>query len=315
MYIICPYKICQFRNFFQLLAKACPLVAATSLYAQVTVEEGAKDLPVAPDAKVEKLGGDMKFTEGPVWVKAKKKLIFSDIPNSRLMEWTKEGGVKEYRKSESSNGNILDGNGLLLSAQHAGRNVVRENADGSISVVIDSFEGKKFNSPNDLAVKADGSIWFTDPPYGLPKDQQKELDGNYVFRFDPSTKKITIVSKEFNMPNGIVFSPDEKRLYIADSGKPGRVGAFDVQPDHTLSAAVWWTEGGADGIRVDTKGNLFTTASDGVRIYSPDGKKLATIAVPEGPANCNFGGEDNKTLFITAKTSLYAVPVLNPGVK
>ena len=283
-------------------------------FGQVKVEnaEAAEKL-IDPAAKVEKLAGGMKFIEGPVWISEKKTLIFSDIPNSVLMQWSKDAGLKEYRKTQSANGNTLDLNGQIVSCQHTGRNIVREEKDGTISVVIATFDGKKFNSPNDLAIKTDDSIWFTDPPYGTPKGEAKELEGNWVYRFVPETKATTVVSKEFNMPNGIVFSPDEKRLYIADSGKPGRVGAFDVKSDGTLSAAIWWADGGADGIRVDALGNLYTTAADGVRIYSPEGKKIATIEVPEVPANLEFGGDDRKTLFITARTSLYSVPMKVAG--
>ncbi len=286
------------------------------LQAQVKLEDEAlaKAL-VDPAAKVEKLAGDMKFLEGPVWVPEKKAVIFSDIPNSVLMQWSAEGGLKEYRKSEASNGNVLDAQGRIVTCQHTGRNLVREEADGKITVLVSTADGKKFSSPNDLAVKSDGSVWFTDPPYGIPKGQEKEQPGNYVYRLAPDGKTVTIISKEFNMPNGIVFSPDESRVYIADSGKPGRVGAFPVQADGTVSAALWWTEGGADGIRVDALGNLYTASSDGVRIYHPDGKKLATISMPEVPANLCFGGADGKTLYITARTSLYSVPVKVAGAK
>lgn len=282
-------------------------------FGQVKIEDPMAEKIVDPAAKIEKLAGDMKFLEGPVWIPAKKALVFSDIPNSVLMIWTQADGVKEYRKTEASNGNTLDAEGNILSCQHSGRNVVREAKDGSISVVVDSHDGKKFNSPNDLALKSDGSIWFTDPPYGLPKGQAKEQEGNWVYRLDPKTKKTTIVNKEFDMPNGIVFSPDESRLYIADSGKPGRVGAFEVKSDGTLSPALWWAEGGSDGIRVDVEGNLYTTAGDGVRIYSPEGKRLATITLPEVPANLEFGGEDRKTLFVTARKSLYSLPMKVAG--
>jgi gluconolactonase len=282
--------------------------------AQVKIEipEAAAPL-VEATATATKLGGGMKFIEGPVWVPIAKKLVFSDIPNSLLMEWTAEGGVKTYRKVEATNGNHLDAEGRIISCQHAGRNIVREEKDGKITVIVDAHADKKLNSPNDLAIKSDGSLYFTDPPYGLPKGAPKEQEGNFVYRFDPKDRSVKIVNREFDMPNGIVFSPDEKRLYIADSGKGARVGAFEVKADGTLSAALWWTEGGSDGIKVDVLGNLYTTAGDGVRIYSPEGKKIATISVPEHPANLTFGGEDRKTLFITARTSLYSVPMKVAG--
>lgn len=289
------------------------LAAVLPLHAQVKIEDPAAEVLVAADAKVEKLAGNLKFTEGPVWVPEKKMLVFSDIPAAKLMQWTADKGLAEFRASENANGNTLDPEGRLVTCQHTGRNVVRTEKDGKITVLVDSYDGKKLSSPNDVVVKSDGTLWITDPPYGVPKDQKKEQDGNWVYRFDPATKKMTIVSKEFDMPNGLAFSPDEKRLYIADSGKGQRVGAFDVKADGTLSAAVWWTEGGSDGLRVDVKGNIYTSANDGVRIYSPAGKRLATISFPEQPANCAFGGEDFQTLFVTARTGLYSVKLKVAG--
>ena len=289
------------------------LLAVLPLQAQVKIEDPAAEALVAADAKIEKLAGDLKFTEGPVWIAEKKALIFSDIPPGKLLQWTPGKGLTEFRTSENSNGNTLDGDGRLITCQHTGRNVIRTEKDGKITVLVDSFEGKKLNSPNDVAVKSDGTLWITDPPYGIPKGQQKEQAGNYVYRFDPAAKTMTIVSREFDMPNGIAFSPDEKRLYIADSGKGQRVGAFDVKPDGTLSAAVFWMEGGSDGLRVDVKGNIYTTAGDGVRIYNPEGKRIGTIKFPEQPANCAFGGDDFSTLFVTARTGLYSVKLKVAG--
>ena len=312
--MICQYNLTTISR--QICNLSVALIFTQVLHAQVKMEDPdlAKAL-VDADAKVEKLAGDMKFLEGPVWISEKKTLVFSDIPNAKLMQWSKDGGLKEYRDTQNANGNVLDAEGRIVTCQHTGRNVVREEKDGKITVLVDSADGKKFNSPNDLAIKSDGSIWFTDPPYGLPKDAKKEQPGNDIYRLAPDGKTVTTISKEFNMPNGIVFSPDESHLYIADSGKPGRVGSFKVQENGTISNAEWWAEGGADGIRVDEKGNLYTTAGDGVRIYSAEGKKLATISVPEVPANICFGGDDGKTLFITARTSLYSVPVKVPGAK
>lgn len=289
------------------------LAAALPLHAQVKIEDPAAGALVSADAKVEKLAGDLKFTEGPVWIAERKMLVFSDIPQSKLMQWTAGKGVSEFRPSENSNGNTLDREGRLVTAQHSGRNVVRTEKDGKITVLVDKYDGKKLNSPNDVVVKSDGTIWLTDPPYGVPKDQKKEQEGNWVYRHDPASGKTTVVSKEFDMPNGLAFSPDEKRIYIADSGKGKRVTAFDVKDDGTLSAAVYSTEGGSDGLRVDAKGNIYTTAGDGIRIYNPSGKRLATIAVPEGPANCAFGGDDFQTLFITARTGLYSIKLKVPG--
>jgi gluconolactonase len=297
------------------LALASTLVVCP-LAAQVTPMPGA-DLKaiVAADAKIEKLAGDMKFTEGPVWIPAKKRLVFSDIPAAKLMQWSAADGLKPYRDSENANGNTLDAQGLLLSCQHSGRNLVREETDGKLTVIVASHDGKKFNSPNDLVVKSDGSIYFTDPPYGLPKGQAKEAEGNFVYRLAPDGKTTSIVNKEFDMPNGVAFSPDETKLYIADSGSKKRVGAFPVKEDGSLGEALYWMAGGADGIRCDAAGNLYTTAGDGVRIYDPQGKQLGVIKFPETPANCAFGGEDFKTLFVTARTGLYSVALKVPGAK
>ena len=289
------------------------LLAALPVCAQVKIEDPSAESLIAADAKVQKLAGDFKFTEGPVWMPETKTLIFSDIPAAKLMQWSAEKGVSEFRASENANGNTRDQEGRLVTCQHTGRNVVRTEKDGKITVLVDSHDGKKLSSPNDAVVKRDGTVWFTDPPYGVPKGQSREQEGNWVYRFDPETKKTTVVSRDFDMPNGLAFSPDEKRLYIADSGKGQRVAAFDVKADGTLSAPVWSTQGGSDGLRVDVKGNVYTTASDGVRIYSPEGKRLATIAVPEQPANCAFGGAEFQTLFITARTGLYSVPLKVAG--
>ena len=289
------------------------LLAALPVFAQVKIDDQAAASLIAPDAKVEKLAGNFQFTEGPVWMPETKTLIFSDIPAAKLMQWTAEKGVSEYRVSENANGNTRDTEGRLVTCQHTGRNLVRTEADGKVTVLVDSHGGKKLNSPNDAVVKSDGTVWFTDPPYGVPKGQSREQEGNWVYRFDPATKQTTVVSRDFDMPNGLAFSPDEKRLYIADSGKGQRVAAFDVKPDGTLSTAVWSAQGGSDGLRVDVKGNIYTTARDGVRIYNPEGKQLATIAVPEAPANCAFGGADFQTLFITARTGLYSVKLKVAG--
>lgn len=302
------YTLAAMKPAFSLL-----LLAACSLHAQVKIEDPAAEALVAPTAEIKKLGGELKFTEGPIWIAEKKMLIFSDIPAAKLMQWTAEKGVSEFRPSENSNGNTLDNEGRLVTCQHSGRNVVRTEKDGKITVVVDKYDGKKLNSPNDVVVKSDGTLWITDPPYGIPKDQKKEQEGNWVYRFDPKDGKMTVVSKDFDMPNGLAFSPDEKRLYIADSGKGRRVGAFDVKADGTLSAAVLWMEGGSDGMRVDEKGNIYTTTGDGVRIFNPEGKRIATIKFPEGPANCAFGGEDGRTLFVTARTGLYSIPMKVAG--
>lgn len=279
---------------------------------------------IEPGAKVTKLAGDMKFTEGPAWIPDKKTLVFSDIPNGRLMQWNEQDGLSEYRLSEQSNGNILDLEGQLISCQHAGRNVVRTEADGTITVLADKFEGKRFNSPNDVAVRSDGSLWFTDPSWGLTGPG--EIPGHWVFKLDPKTGQVEAVVKDLPMPNGINFSPDETRLYIADTGGnakhpdsafhklPAGIHCYEVSKEGKLGKKLFQIEQGSDGMAVDVKGNLYTTHGN-VHIYDADGKKLEEIAVPEGPANVCFGGGDMRTLFITARTSLYSIRMKNPGAK
>jgi gluconolactonase len=284
----------------------------------------AADSLVEPGAKVQKLATGMKFLEGPVWLPVEKKVVFSDIPNGKLMQWQEGKGLSEFRASEQSNGNILDLEGRLVTCQHAGRNLIRTEKDGKITVLADKFEGKRFNSPNDVAVRADGTLWFTDPPWGLAG--APDLPGDWVFKLDPKTSKVEPVIKDLAMPNGICFSPDGTRLYVSDTGGnkkhpdpafhklPAGIHCYEVSKDGTLGKKLFTIPSGSDGMRVDTKGNLYATHGK-VKIFDPDGKPLEEIEVPEGPANLCFGGEDGKTLFITARTSLYSVRVVNPGAK
>ena len=275
---------------------------------------------VSPAAKLEKLATDMKFTEGPVWLAQDGGfLAFSDIPADELKKWTAKGGLTTFRQpSQNANGNSVDRAGRLVTCEHTGRRVAVLEKDGQVRTLVDRFEGKKFNSPNDVVVKSDGTIWFTDPPYGLTKGETKEQDGNYVFRLDPKTKTTSVVIKDFDMPNGLCFSPEEKRLYVADSGKPHDIRVFEVHQDGTLTGGAVFCvldKGGPDGIRCDAKGRIFSSAGDGVHIFAADGKLIGKILVPETPANLCFGGSDGKTLFITARTSLYAIPLLVKGAK
>ena len=274
---------------------------------------------VAPDAKPEKLAGGMKFTEGPVWTNDDGGyLVFSDIPSNELKRWDANNGLTTFRAdSRNTNGNTRDREGRLISCEHSARRVTRTEKDGTLTVLADRFEGKRFNSPNDPVVKSDGSIWFTDPTYGTPKGEAKEIDGRYVYRLDPETKQVTKVAEGFDQPNGLAFSPDEKRLYVADSGKPRHIRAFDVKDDGTLGGGdVLCTidKGVPDGIRCDERGNIWSSAGDGVQVFAPNGKLIGRIAVPESPANLSFGGDDGKTLFITARSSLYSIKTNVRGV-
>lgn len=273
---------------------------------------------VATDARVEKLAGNMGFTEGPAW-HPDGFLVYSDIPNNELKKWTKAGGLTTFRKpSQNVNGNTIDLQGRLVSAEHSGRRVSVTEKDGTVKAIVTEFDGKKFNSPNDVVVKSDGTFWFTDPPYGLPRGETKEQEGHYVFRHDPKSKKTTVVIKDSNMPNGLVFSPDEKKLYVADSGTPKHIRSFDVNADGTLGEGQVFSKidkGGPDGIRCDADGRVWSSAGDGVHIFAPDGSLIGKILTPEGPANLGFGGADGKTLFITARKSLYSIRVLVGAAK
>lgn len=268
---------------------------------------------LSADAKVEKLGGEMKFTEGPVWIPSKKMVVFSDIPNSVLMEWTKKGGLKEHRKVEQANGNLLDLQGNLLSCQHGGRNVIKTDESGKVTVLADKFDGKKLNSPNDLAIRSNGEIWFTDPSYGL-RGEAGEIDGRWVYRLTPDGE-VSVLYKGHDMPNGIAFSPDEKRVYIADTGKVGKIRAFEVTEKGMLGDPLFEIDIRCDGMCIDTEGNIYTTSRGGIHVFDKDGKKQGVIETPEHPANVCFGGELYNTLFITARTGLYSVVTKAKGAK
>jgi gluconolactonase len=303
--------------------KSVLLVALVVVPGVAQADDGASLL--APGAKVKKVAGDMKFTEGPVWLPKEKKLVFSDIPNSKLMQWSEKAGLSIFRTSENANGNILDLEGRIISCQHGARNLIRIEADGTTKVLADKFDGKRFNSPNDVAVRSDGTLWFTDPPWGLTGPH--EIPGHWVYKLDPKTGKVDVVHKYLAMPNGIVFSPDETRIYIADTGGhkrhpdpefhklPASIQCHEIGEDGMLGKKLFHIDAGSDGMAVDVKGNLFTTHGGKVAVYDADGKELEQIDVPEGPANVCFGGDDFKTLFITARTSLYSVRVKHPGAK
>lgn len=298
-----------------MMVLACLASARASYAADFEMRDEAEFKKiVAPGAKLERLATDMRFTEGPVWLAADGGyLVFSDIPADELKKWSPKEGLSTFRKpSRNANGNTVDHQGRLITCEHGGRRVSILEKDGTLRTLADQYDGKKFNSPNDAVVKSDGTIWFTDPPYGLPRDAVKEQDGNYVFRYDPKTQKTTRVAEGFDMPNGLCFSPDEKKLYVADSGKPRHLRMFDVQPDGTLKDAKVFCEidrGVPDGIRCDAQGRIYSSAGDGVHIFAPDGKLIGRILVPESAANLCFGGADGKTLFITARTSLYSIPL------
>jgi len=298
-----------------LTAAACALCAA-----DFDVRDEAEfGKIVAANARLQKLATDLQFTEGPVWVAADGGcLVFSDIPADELKKWTAKDGLTTFRKpSQNANGNTADRQGRLVTCEHSGRRVSLLEKDGKLVTLVDQFAGKKFNSPNDVDVKSDGTVWFTDPDYGL-RGQPHDYEGCFVFRFDPKTKVLTVQAKDFDKPNGIAFSPDEKKLYVADSGQPHHIRVFDVQADGTVKGgAVFCTidKGVPDGLRCDATGRVWSSAGDGVHVFGPDGKLIGKILVPETPANLCFGGADGKTLFITARKSLYSILVRVKGAR
>jgi gluconolactonase len=273
---------------------------------------------------LEKLHTGTRWAEGPCYFADTGVLIWSDIPNNRMLRFVDGLGVDVFRQpSNCSNGNTRDREGRLVSCEHESRRVTRTEVDGTITVLADRYQGKRLNSPNDVVVKSDGSIWFTDPPYGIMSDyegkkSESEQDGNYVYRLDPASNALSIVASDFDKPNGIAFSPDERQLFIADSGQPRHMRVFDVDDAKHLSGGRVFAEcdaGCFDGFRFDTGGNLWTSTKAGVSCYAPGGELLGKIRVPEAVANLTFGGPKRNRIFITATTSLYAVFVNARGAQ
>ncbi len=279
---------------------------------------------------VERLATGLRWGEGPVWFGDGRYLLVSDIPNQRILRWDEEtGAVSIFRKpSNFANGNTRDRQGRLLTCEHGGRRVTRTEHDGTITVLMDSFEGKRLNSPNDIVVKSDHSIWFTDPPFGLMGDYEghraeQELPAN-VYRLDPKTGKATVVAGDIAGPNGIAFSPDEKILYVVESrAQPRNILAYDVSGDGTKISnrrvLINAGPGTPDGFRLDEDGNLWCgwgmgdPALDGVMVFNPAGEPIGRIALPERCANVCFGGVKRNRLFMATCQSLYAVYVNTRG--
>lgn len=285
---------------------------------------------VLKSAALEELYDGCRWAEGPVWFGDGQYLLWSDIPNHRMLRWIDGAGVSVFRShSNYSNGNTRDGQGRLVSCEHGTRRVTRTEADGSITVIADNYLGKRLNSPNDVVVKSDGTIWFTDPNYGILSDYEgykadMEQEGCFVYRADPETGTLTVVADDFVKPNGLAFSPDEQTFYVADSARshdadgPHHIRAFDVGSDGTISNGRVFCivdPGLPDGFRFDTHGNLWTSCGDGVLCYASDGTKLGKIRVPQTVANLTFGGPKRNRLFITATKSLYSIYVSANGAQ
>ena len=317
-------------NHYPLNSKAIAVFIAISTSATNAADfdiRNAKEFAkcVSSNVVLERLGTEMKFTEGPQWIPSNGGfLVFSDIPSNEIKKWTPKDGITTFRNpSNNTNGNTLDNAGRLVSAEHSSRRISVTNPDGSTDTVVDQFEGKKLNSPNDVVVSKDGMIWFTDPDYGLQADPVtkqkigKEQPGEFVFCYNPDTKQILPVAQDFTKPNGLCFSPDEKKLYVADSGTPKHIRVFDVHSGKLANGRVFAQidKGGPDGIRCDSEGRLWSSAGDGVHIFADSGELIGKILTPESPANLAFGGPELQTLFITARKSLYSLPVLAKGLR
>jgi len=295
----------------------------------------AFDALVPKDARIEKLAGDFQFTEGPLW-RPDGYLWFSDVTGNVVRQWSPDGKVIEilrpggFDKNDAPPGSyigpnamIADKDGAVLLCQHGNRRIVRINRDRQVATLVDRFEGKRLNSPNDLVYRSDGSLYFTDPPYGLLKqddDPAKEIKFNGVYRL--AGGKLQALVRDLTRPNGIAFSPDEKTLYIANSDEKRKIWMrYDVAEDGTLkNGRVFFDvtaekeDGNPDGMKVDSQSNLYCTGPGGIWVFSPEGKHLGTIAPKETPANCNWG-DDGKTLYITARTGLHRTKLAAAGVR
>jgi gluconolactonase len=284
---------------------------------------------VVANALVERLHTGLRWAEGPVWFADMQALLWSDVPGNRMHRWVEGQGASVFREpSGHANGNTRDLQGRLLTCESGTRRVTRTELNGEITVLAERFEGKRLNSPNDIVVRSDGSVWFTDPDYGILSDYTgekaaSEIGHNCVFRIDPATGALRIATDALEKPNGIAFSPDERVLYVADSGGTHRQGgpadivAFDVAEDGALRNRRLFATvqpGVPDGFRLDEDGNIWTSAADGVHCIAPDGATIGKIHLDETVTNVCFGGRRRSRLFITAGTSLYAVYVGTRGL-
>ncbi len=299
------------------------------MHTEYEVHDSEFDRFIIKNSYLKRLATGFEWAEGPVWFGDADCLLFSDIPGNRICRWSAETGISTYRApSNYANGHTRDREGRLVSCEHGARRVTRTEHDGSISVIADKFEHCRLNSPNDVVVKSDGTIWFTDPHYGIVTNYEgfqasEELPCN-VYRVDPAAGAIAVVATDFACPNGLAFSPNEDLLYISDTGrmydpdKETHIRVFDVNSDGSLSGGDEFhsvDKGAADGIRVDTDGNVWSSAGDGAHCISPKGDLLGKILVPELVSNLCFGGRSKHNLFITGFTSIYSIVLNRQGVQ
>ncbi len=320
-----------------------PKIAISETPAQVIQKDPALDEIVPAGLKIEKLAGGFLFTEGPVWVPRTEDtdgyLLFSDPNNNLIYRWTQDGQLSIFMTKSGyrgmdigeygqpgSNGLTLDKQGRLTINQHGNRRVVRMEKNGQLTVLADNYEGKRLNSPNDLVYKSDGALYFTDPPFGLPKffdDPRKELPYSGVFRVSPDGKKVQLLANELSGPNGLVFSPDEKFFYVDNwDEKKKIIMRYEVNPDGTLAKGKIFFdmtlaegEDALDGMKIDQKGNLYVSGPGGLWIISSEGKHLGTIVGPEHPHNFAWGDDDGKSLYLCAKTGLYRIRLNIAGIR
>ncbi len=296
----------------------------------IVIEDASMERLLDPDSKLERLWTGATWAEGVVYFHEDDSIIWSDVPNNRMFKWSAKGGARLFRSpSQFANGNYRDREGRLVTCEHLGRRISRTGHDSLVETLVSHYQGKRLNSPNDVIVKSDGTVWFSDPDYGIMSDNEgyqapSQIGSNNVYRFDPASGELTAVATDFEKPNGLAFSPNEDKLYISDSSRSHdpngkhHIRVFDVADGRTLTngrifAAI--EPGIPDGFRCDRNGNVFTSAGDGVHVYSPAGKRLGKILVSEAVANLTFGGSDRNRLFIAATSSIYSIKVNAAGLQ
>jgi len=276
-------------------------------------------------SRIERVVTGFRFVEGPVWYPGQKALLFSDIIGDTMYRWSEQDGLSIFRKpSNMANGNTRDREGRLLSCEHATSRVSRTDTDGNYEILATHFEGRELNSPNDIIVSRNGNIFFTDPasgrgvPYGVERKQ--ELDFQGVYRLNPENRELTLLADDFELPNGLCFSPDETRLFVNDTRRQ-HIRVFDVNADQGIcNSRVWASTNGdlpgvADGMKLDSAGNLYSSGSGGIHVFAPDATPLGVIRTPEVAANFTWGGENLTELFMTGTQSIYRLRVKIPGYR
>ena len=272
---------------------------------------------VVGDAAFEKLATGFLFTEGPLWNRRDKYLLFSDMPGDHLRKWSEKGGISTFRQPcRQTNGLAWDREGRLLACEHSSSSLTRTELNGAITTLASHYKGKELNSPNDLAVSADGSIYFSDPTYGRAeyygRPRQCDLDFRGVYKVKPDGSGLTLLADDFGQPNGLCFSLDGKRLFVNDTEKQ-HIRVFDVKADGTLAGGAIWAQtsgegaGAPDGMKLDAHGNLYTCGPGGIHVFAPEATCLGVLQVPEYTANFAWGDDDFRSLYITASTSLYRI--------